>query len=363
ADLHLGKRVLEYSTLEDARAVVSEIIDIALAEGVDGVLIAGDVYDRPVPPVEAVSLFSQLLTALAASRIPVFAVAGNHDSPERLAFGHEILGEQGIYIAPACNGRPVRITLEGDVGRVAVHMVSFARPAALRPFLEEAPEGATDAMRAVLRQVDFGAADVNILLTHAFVMGGVSSESEINPVGTAELIPTDVFAGFDYVALGHLHGPQTVAPGVRYAGSPLKYSFSEVDHVKSVTIVEICEKSAVTVREIPLHALHDMREIRGSLAAPLGGEYSEDLIRAVVTDEEVPPDARAALRTVYPNLMRFVVENSSTRLEEDVTEADRVENRDPLSLFAEFYERQSGSPPDEARLAVMKKLLEGEVEL
>lgn len=362
ADLHLGKRVMEYATLEDARAVMDQIVKVAVAEGVDGVLIAGDVYDRPVPPVEAVKLFSDVLTALAQADIPVFVIAGNHDSPERLAFGRELLDARGIYVAPACNGKPVTVMLEGDVGCVAVHMVSYARPAALRPYFEQAPEGEAAAMRAVLEGVDLGAADVNVLLAHAFVAGGTVSESEVNPVGTAELIPAEVFAGFDYVALGHLHAPQTVAEGVRYAGSPLKYSFSEMAHVKSATVVEITAKSAVTVREIPLFSPHDMREIRGTLAELLAGEYSEDLIRAVVTDEEVPPDARVTLRTVYPNLLRFAVENSHTVAEEDVTPADSVENRDPLSLFAEFYEKQSGVAPDEARLAVMRKLLNGEVE-
>ena len=361
ADLHLGKRVLEFSMMEDARAVMREILDIAVAEAVDGVLIAGDVYDRPVPPVEAVSLFSQFLTELASRRVPTMIIAGNHDSAERLAFCEGVLEASGIHVAPACHGKPTTVMLKEDQMTVAVHMISYARPAALRPFLEGEIEGEAAAMAALLKGVDLAAADKNILLAHAFVAGGVASESEVNPVGTAELIPATVFEGFDYVALGHLHGPQTVAEGVRYAGSPLKYSFSEVGHKKSVTLVELDAKSALTVREIPLHSIHDMREVRGSLAELLAGDYSEDLIRAVVTDEEVAPDARNALRTVYPNLLRFAVENSRTAYEEEVAPAESVDDRDPLSLFAEFYERQNGVAPDEARLAIMKELLNGEV--
>lgn len=358
ADLHLGKRVWEYSTLEDAAAVMDEIRALALTERVDAVLVAGDVYDRPVPPVEAVTLFSDFLTAMAANGIAVFVIAGNHDSPERLSFCQEILSDRQIYVAPACKDRPTTVVLESDVGRVAIHMLPFARPAALRPFFDEPPTDAVQAMTALLKNVDLLDADVNVLLAHAFVAGGVASESEVNPVGTVELIPAALFKGFDYVALGHLHGPQTVAPGVRYAGSPLKYSFSEVGHRKSASIVEIKGKGEVTVREALLHAPHDMRELRGSLASLLAGDYSEDLIRAVVTDEEVPPDSRYALRTVYPNLMRFAIENSSTRSDEDVSHAECVENRDPLSLFAEFYQAQRGIEPDEARLDMMKKLLE-----
>ena len=360
ADLHLGKRVIEHSMLEDARAVLKEILEIAALEQVDGVLIAGDVYDRPVPPVEAVHLFSDFLSALSERRTPVFVIAGNHDSPERLGFCGDILQRGGVHVAGPCKGAPVSVLLEGEE-RVAVHMVSFARPAALRPYLEENIETAADAMRAVLNKADLGMADRHVLLAHAFVSGGVTSESEINPVGTAEVLSADVFAGFDYVALGHLHGPQTVANGVRYAGSPLKYSFSEKDHRKSVTVVELKKGSPAAWHTVPLHAPHDMREVRGSLSALLQGEYSEDYIRAVVTDEDVPPDARAALQTVYPNLLRFAVENTRTAFEESVEEADSVESRDPLSLFAEFYERQNGISPDSVRLDVMKKLLCEEV--
>ncbi|MBQ8357679.1 MAG: exonuclease SbcCD subunit D [Clostridia bacterium] len=360
ADLHLGKRVLECSMIEDAKTVLDEILQIARHEQVNGVLIAGDVYDRPVPSIEAVNLFSGFLSALSKAKIPVFLVAGNHDSPERLSFCGDILNAGGIHTAGVCRGRPHTVVLTGDK-RVAVHMVSFARTAALRPFLEGEIETAADAMRAVLSHIDFSVADRHILLAHAFVAGGSTSDSEINPVGTAEALPIDLFRGFDYVALGHLHGPQTLGPNVRYAGSPLKYSFSEVHHHKSVTILEFEEKSAPTWREIPLHAPHDMREIRGSLSALLAGEYSEDYIRAVVTDDDVPPDARGALQTVYPNLLRFAVENRRTTLEEDVNPAEGVENRDPLSLFAEFYEKQHGEAPDGTRLAMMKKLLDEEV--
>ena len=361
ADLHLGKRVLTYSLMEDAAQVMTEIVSIATAEQVDAVLVAGDVYDRPTPPVEAVNLFSHFLETLSARGIAVFVIAGNHDSPDRLAFCDSLLEKSGIYMAAPCRGVPERVVLERGGERLAVHLVSFARPAALRPFLEGELESAADAMRAVLARTERNTADYDVLLAHAFVLGGVTSESEINAVGTAEMIPAEVFSGFDYVALGHLHGPQTVAEGVRYAGSPLKYSFSEVEHQKSVTVVELSKKSAITVREIPLHPLHDMREIRGSLAELLAGDYSEDLIRATVTDEEVAPDARVALRTVYPNLLRFAVQNSRTAYEEPVEELESVESRDPLSLFAEFYEKQNNTPPDEARLALMRELLREEV--
>ena len=268
----------------------------------------------------------------------------------------------GIHQAGVCTGAPQTVVLTGEE-RVAIHMLPFFRPAALRALAGEGEEhAALAAMRAVLARTDRTVADRHVLLAHAFVAGGEISDSEIHPVGTAEVLPAALFADFDYVALGHLHGPQTVAERVRYAGSPLKYSFSEVRHHKSVTVVELTKGAPVTWREIPLLPIHDMREVRGSLSELLQGAYSEDYIRAVVTDEEVPPDARAALQTVYPNLLRFAVENRRTAFEEDITPAGGVERRDPLSLFAEFYEKQSGIAPDAARLTVMRELLCGEVE-
>lgn len=356
ADLHIGKRVLEQPMTEDIAFALKQILQIARDRRVDGVLIAGDVYDRAVPCVEAVTQFSDFLLALSEAGIPVFVIAGNHDSPERLAFCGDLLRLGGIHVAGVCHGEPQTVVLEGEE-RVAVHMISYARPAALRPYLQEPIEGAADAMRAVLSRVDRTVADRHILLAHAFVTGGATCDSEINPVGTAEALSPTLFEGFDYVALGHLHAPQTVAPALRYAGSPLKYSFSEKDHCKSVTVVEILPNTPATYCEIPLVALRDMREVKGELATLLQGEYSEDYIRAVVTDEDVPPDARVALQTVYPNLLRFAVENRRTTYEEDVTPADSVEQRDPLSLFAEFYERQNGVAPDDARLALMRELL------
>ena len=361
ADLHIGKRVLEYSMTEDAAHILREIAEIARAEAVDGVLIAGDVYDRSVPPVEAVDLFSDFLQTLARENIPVFVIAGNHDSAERLSFCDDLLEKGGVHVAGALRGTPKTVLLRGEE-TVAIHLASFARTAALRPYFEESLESAADAMRAVLARIDRSVADRHVLLCHAFVSGGSTCDSEINPVGTAEVIGAELFEGFDYVALGHLHGPQTVANGVRYAGSPLKYSFSEKDHRKSVTLVELLPNEPTVIREIPLHALHDMREVKGSLEFLLQGEYSEDYIRAVVTDEDVPPDARVALQTVYPNLLRFAIENRRTAYEEDVDPASGVEARDPLSLFSEFYERQNGTAPDEARLAVMRELLCEEVE-
>ena len=355
ADLHLGKRVCEYPMLEDQRAVLREICDLARDEGVDAVLIAGDVYDRPVPPQEATSMLSDFLCELSAAKIRVLLIAGNHDSAERLDFCSDLLCAGGIHIMGECRGEAETLTLEKDGVRVAVHMLSHARAVALRPFLGEEIASTEDALRAMIAKIDFEENTHHILLAHLFATGAQSSESEQVVVGTVDGVPLSLFEPFDYVALGHLHRPQTLGEKVRYAGSPLSYSFSEIGEPKSVSVIEIGERVEISTR--PLHPIHPMREVRGPLSALLAMPYSEDYIRAVVTDEDVPPDARVTLRTVFPNLMRFAVENSRTFVEEDAGEAENVAMRDPLELFAEFYEQQNGIAPDGARMEMMRELL------
>ena len=358
ADLHLGKRVCEYPMLEDQRHILKEIVDIARTEGADALLIAGDVYDRPVPPQEAVTLLSDFLCEMARAQIGVYLIAGNHDSAERLDFCAELLGAGGIHIVGECHGAAETVLLEKGAERVALHLLPHFRPVALRALLGAQITSSAEAFAALLQRTDFSLAPINILVAHAFVTGAQTSDSEQVVVGTVDAVPAEMFSRFDYVAMGHLHRPQTVGGNVRYAGSPLSYSFSEVGAPKTVTVIETSD--ALAVRTLPLHPLHEMREVKGSLTELLSMPYSEDYIRAVVTDEDVPPDARVTLQGAFPNLMRFAVENSRTAHEEELVFGESVTLRDPLDLFAEFYEQQNGTAPDEARLALMKMLFEGE---
>ena len=355
ADLHIGKRVCEYAMLEDQRHILREICDLARSEAVDAVLVAGDVYDRPVPSEEATALLSDFLCELSARGIRVLMIAGNHDSAERLDFCSPLLSKGGVHITGSCEGESELVVLEKDEVRVAVHLLSFTKPAALRRVMPEASENSEQMFRALVAKADLTAAPYNLLLAHAFVTGAASCDSEQVVVGTVDNVPAEVFAPFDYVAMGHLHRPQCIGNAC-YAGSPLAYSFSEAGDAKSVRIIEIGE--GVRSRTVPLHPLRAMREVRGGMSELLSMPYSEDYIRAVVTDEDVAPDARVTLRTVFPNLMRFAVENSHTATDEVVEASEHLERRDPLELFAEFYEQQNGRPADESRLAVMRTLLQ-----
>ena len=251
SDLHLGKRVNEFSMIEDQEYILREILGIVREEEPDGVLIAGDIYDKSVPSVEAVELFDDFLKRLARQKTPVFIISGNHDSPERLAFAAELIEPSGIYIAPAYNGKVAPVSLSDAHGEVHIYMLPFIKPVHVRRiFPEDKVESYTDAVRAAIAHMNVAESERNILMTHQFVTGAARSDSEDICVGGSDNVDASVFQVFDYVALGHIHGPQNAGgEKARYCGSPLKYSFSEAGHRKSVTVVEMEEKGQVKVRD------------------------------------------------------------------------------------------------------------------
>ena len=266
SDLHLGKRVNEFSMLEDQRHILWEIIRIIDSEGPDGVIIAGDVYDKPVPPAEAVALLDEFLFSLSGRGTEVFVISGNHDSPERLAFGGRIMEHSGIHLAPVYNGNVRPVTLTDRYGDLKLYLLPFVKPAHVRRFFPEREiVSYTDAVSAAVEAMEIDMSCRNVLVTHQFVTGAVRCESEEISVGGADNVDAAVFDGFDYVALGHIHGPQQVGkPTLRYCGTPLKYSFSEAGQKKSLTVVELREKGQVEVRTVPLAPLRDMAELRGT---------------------------------------------------------------------------------------------------
>lgn len=423
ADLHIGKRVNAFPMLEDQRYILKQILTILREEQPDGgVILAGDIYDKAIPSAEAVELFDEFLTELAALRLRVFVIAGNHDSPERIAFGNRLMDRSGIYLSPVYDGHVKRITCPDTISSVPqsadnaadlqagtrpaastsaaasaigtppvdVYLLPFLKPANVRRFYpEETIESYTDAMRVAIAHMDIDPTHRNLLVTHQFVTGASRSDSEDISVGGTDNVDASVFAPFDYVALGHLHGPQqvrfqpapeedaadqdanlaassadrsessasaventTVGPVIRYAGTPLKYSFSEARHHKSVTVVEIGEKKADGVVDVcigtrELRPLHDMREIRGSyeeltLRANYEGTATDDYIHATLTDEIEVPDAARHLQVIYPNLMKLDYDNARTRGRgSERLELEQLEEKSPLDLFSELFEKQN----------------------
>lgn len=421
ADLHIGKRVNAFPMLEDQRYILKQILTILREEQPDGgVILAGDIYDKAIPSAEAVELFDEFLTQLAALKLRVFIIAGNHDSPERIAFGNRLMDRSGIYLSPVYDGHVKRITcldaasattlssanaVDPQAGTrpaasaaaatsvyppVDVYLLPFLKPANVRRFYpEETIESYTDAMRVAIAHMDIDPTHRNLLVTHQFVTGASRSDSEDISVGGTDNVDASVFAPFDYVALGHLHGPQQVrfqpapeedaadqdatpaassadrsessasavervstGPVIRYAGTPLKYSFSEARHHKSVTVVEIGEKKADGVVDVcigtrELRPLHDMREIRGSyealtLRANYEGTATDDYIHATLTDEIEVPDAARHLQLIYPNLMKLDYDNARTRGQgSERLELEQLEEKSPLDLFSELFEKQN----------------------
>lgn len=366
ADLHLGKRVNGFSMLEDQAHILRQILAILDDEQPDGVLIAGDVYDKSVPSVEAVGLLDGFLTELRARGVQVLLISGNHDSPERLAFGGRVMDSCGIHISPVYDGALAPVTLHDELGPVHVWLLPFVKPAHVRRWFPDADiESYTDAMAEAVAHMDIDTAARNVLVTHQFVTGGARSGSEELSVGGTDNVDSGVFAPFDYVALGHLHGAQHIGrETVRYAGSPLKYSFSEARQHKSVTVVTLGEKGDVQVRTVALTPLRELREIRGSydeLTARSFYEhttYRSDYLHLILTDEQDVFDAMSRLRTIYPYLMTLDYDNARTRAAGGMSVPAEAERRTPLELFEALYQRQNHQPMSEVQRAYIAQLME-----
>lgn len=366
ADLHLGKRVNGFSMLEDQAHILRQILAILDDEQPDGVLIAGDVYDKSVPSVEAVELLDGFLTELRARGVPVLLISGNHDSPERLAFGGRVMDSCGIHISPVYDGALAPVTLQDEFGPVHVWLLPFVKPTHVRRWFPDADiESYTDAVAEAVAHMDIDTAARNVLVTHQFVTGGTRSGSEELSVGGTDNVDSGVFAPFDYVALGHLHGAQHIGrETIRYAGSPLKYSFSEARQHKSVTVVTLGEKGDVQVRTVALTPLRELREIRGSydeLTARSFYEhttYRSDYLHLILTDEQDVFDAMSRLRTIYPYLMTLDYDNARTRAAGGMSVPAETERRTPLELFEALYQRQNHQPMSEVQRAYIAQLME-----
>ncbi len=365
SDLHLGKRVHEFSMLEEQSGILQQIMNIIDDEKPDAVLIAGDIYDKPVPPVEAVGLFDDFVVRLSKRGLTVMVISGNHDSAERISFGSRLMKESRIHIAPAYHGTTEPVTLSDAHGSVHFFLLPFVKPAHVRScFPDETIENYTDAVRVTIERMQIDRTDRNVLVTHQFVTGAARTESEELSVGGSDNVDASVFDGFDYVALGHLHAPQRCNEDrIRYCGTPLKYSFSEAKDQKSVTVVTLEEKGTLTVRLVPLTPKHDMKEIRGTYEELTKKSfyehttYQEDYLHITLTDEEDIPDALGKLRTIYYHLMKLDYDNKRTRGGVQFEGTGDVKQKTPLELFGEFYERQNCQPVSDEQTRWLEKTI------
>lgn len=365
SDLHIGKKVNEYSMLQDQVYILKEILHIIDDEKVETVIIAGDVYDRSLPPNEALELFDEFLYQLSSRNVNVFVISGNHDSPERISYGGRMMTENKIFLSPVYDGNVKPITLNDDYGEVNFYLLPFVRPADIRRYFpDENIENYTDAVKVAIDNMNVDFSERNILVTHQFVTGAELSESEDIIVGGTDNVSGEVFDGFDYVALGHIHREQTVGKdNIRYCGTPLKYSFSETKNIKSVTILDFNDKGNIEYSKIPLTPFRDMREIRGTyyeltLKSSYESTNTEDYLHITLTDEEDIPDAIGKLRSIYPNIMKLDYDNLRTRGSGTVDAIENIESKSPFELFADLFKQQNNQDMSEEQEEIMRNLID-----
>ena len=366
SDLHIGKRVNEFSMIEDQDYILKQILNIIDDEVPDGVIIAGDVYDKSVPSAEAVELFDDFIVRLSKRDLPVYIISGNHDSPERLAFGNRLMAASNIYFSSVYNGKTERFALADAYGTTAIYMLPFVKPSHVRRFYpDDKIESYTDAIAVAVREMQVDQNYRNIIITHQFVTGAERSDSEDISVGGTDNVDASAFDSFDYVALGHIHRPQNVgSETIRYCGSPLKYSFSESPYEKSATVVELKEKGNTSVRTVPLTPMRDMVELKGTYEELTlksfyeNTSYREDYVHITLTDEEDIPDVVQKLRVIYRNLMKLDYDNKRTRNQTEINGAEDVAVKSPLELFAVFYEQQNGAEMSDEQAKYMEALIE-----
>ena len=366
SDLHLGKRLNEFSMIEDQRFILRRIIGMADEQEADAVIIAGDIYDKSVPSAEAVELFDDFLVRLSEKGKKVFVISGNHDSAERIAFGGRLMDRSGIYMSPVYNGSVEPVVLEDEHGRLCFYMLPFVKPGNVRRFFpEEEIESYTDAVRTAVDSMNIDEGDRNILITHQFVTGATRSDSEDFSVGGSDNVDAAVFARFDYVALGHIHRAQKCgSEHIRYSGTPLKYSFSEADDDKTVTIVDVGEKGDISLSFEPLKPKRDLVEIRGTYEELTlksfyeGTSYQEDYMHITLTDEDDVPEALARLRVIYHNIMKLDYDNRRTRHSAEISGATEVSSKTPLQHFEDFFELQNGQPMNEEQREYVSAIIE-----
>ena len=351
SDLHLGKKVNEFSMIEDQEYILTRIINSIDDEKPQVVMIAGDVYDKAVPSAEAVELFDDFLVRLSKRDLKVFVISGNHDSPERIAFGSRLMNHSGVYMSPVYDGNIEPISIGDEHGIVDFFLLPFIKPAHVKRYFPEAEiESYTDAIKKAVGEMHVNPDNRNVIITHQFVTGASLCESEERSVGGSDNIDGSVFDPFDYVALGHLHGPQKMGrETLRYCGTPLKYSFSEANHEKSIAIVEIFEKDNISIRKIPLIPKRDLVEIRGKYCELVEKSFyqglnTEDYYHITLLDEEDVLDALEKLRVIYPYIMKLDYDNRRTREQTEILGSEDVEKKSPIELFGELYEKQNNQP-------------------
>lgn len=365
SDLHLGKRVNGFDMIEDQRYILNKIIEEVKKEKPDAVVIAGDIYDTSIASASAMNLFEHFITNLNNEKVKVFILAGNHDSVERISFGSDFFSHQEIYFSRAYEGSVRPIVLKDEYGEVNFYMLPFVKPIVVRAYFEDKEiKSYTDALAAAIEEMEIDMNKRNIIVAHQFITGAERSDSEEISVGGSDNISASVFDGFDYVALGHLHRPQKVEKEtIRYSGSPLKYSFSEAKHNKSITIIELKEKGNIEIRLIPLIPKRDLIEIKGKFndlttSNPKNNANKDSYVKVVLTDDNELVGAMSKLRDFYPNIMQMEYDNTRTQREKTHIEIEAMQAKSPREIIAGFFKAQMGKEMNEEQIKIVEETIE-----
>ena len=365
SDLHLGKRVNEFSMIENQADILQKIIAFAKENKPDAVLIAGDVYDKSTPTIEAIQLLDKFLVQLNELNITVFMISGNHDSVERVAFGAELLKHSNIHIVQSYKGKINPIVINDKFGEINIWLMPYLKPSLVREYFPQITIGTyNEAVFAALSNIEINNKSRNLLVSHQFVTGAeLSEDSEELSVGSSENIDGSMFNGFDYVALGHIHRPQNIGrETMRYCGTPLKYSYSEINQQKSVTVVEMKNKGEIKISQLPLVSKHEMREIKGTYEELMNRNFyrkidtENEYIYIVLTDEYDEPDALTKLRNVYKNIIGFRYDNKRTRTDETLGRISDMDNKKPSELFDSLFVVQNGHEMNEEQKEYVREL-------
>lgn len=368
SDLHIGKKLQGESLLDDQKFLLDQIIEEVRTEHPDGILIAGDVYDKSVPSGEAVMVLDNFLSELVEFEIPIFIISGNHDSPERLQFGKKMFEKKQIYISGIFKGDMETISLKDEFGEVCIYLLPFIKPAMVQPYIETKLESYEQAVAEVLKAQQPKEKIRNILVAHQFVTNEGKdpqrSDSERFQLGGVDSMDVHLFDAFDYVALGHIHRPQKIGRmEVRYAGSPLKYSFSEINHKKAITVVELKEKGNVSIRKLPLHPLREMVELKDKLTDLLSDKYENYrngyYLSITITDEEKQMDPIGQLKAKFDGILEFQVERTKRQVEDgQALTSDDLDKKTPMDLFKDFYRLQMDEELSTDQEKIMEEALQ-----
>ena len=367
SDLHLGKRLNEFSLIDDQKYILDQILKLSDELKPDGIIIAGDIYDRAAPSAEAINLFSSFLTMISERKLKLFAISGNHDSPERVSYGGKILKNAGLYFSDSYDGKICPITLSDEFGEINFYLLPFVRPAVVRACADEEAkiDSFNDAVEYAVKCMNVNPKKRNVLVAHQYVTGSVSSGSEESIVGGLDNIEASLFDDFDYVALGHIHGAQSVKrDAVRYSGTPLKYSLSEVNHKKTITVIELKEKGNIEISEVPLEPLHDLVELRGTYDNLSNQKFdvqakNDDYIKIILTDEIENHGALSKLRHRFPHLLALEYDNAKTRFNGMVSIDEKVQEKSPVQLVEDLYKKQMNLElTDEQRKYLLERINE-----